>query len=389
MVPRHQQRRDTTNEYAALFVALIGEGPNPLGVVNTSEGKVVRAFHRFTLVDQTGQGRDLTKGRTRDVGAVKISCARQDPNARNCHGYRKFVKRSILEDPARGYLANDTIIIKYTIELVVSSGGALSRNGGLPKPESIKVGAAGRGATAGPRRRTTGASRLSLQARCLQPCTAFTLHPHHPLSRLQVPQPSIGRDLGQLLYSGNGADYTIAVEYTAPAGAEGGGRPGGGDGGLAEGPTSSQMAGGEGAVVKTTNRSDAPRGGGGGGGGGGAEQAQAQASGGSTGGGGGAGGSGGGDETVTLQEEFKVHRMILEARSPYFQGLLGSSMAEAREGRLVIRELLPPVVRAVLHFIYTGARAGGGACLGGRPGLGRVLQAGGKATWLFATRERA
>jgi hypothetical protein len=90
MVP--QPRRDTTNEYAALFVALIGEGPNPQGVVNTNEGKVVRAFHRFTLVDQTGQGRDLTKGRTREAGAVKISCARQDPNARNCHGYRKFVK---------------------------------------------------------------------------------------------------------------------------------------------------------------------------------------------------------------------------------------------------------------------------------------------------------
>jgi hypothetical protein len=85
-------RRDTTNEYAALFVALIGEGPNPQGVVNTNEGKVVRAFHRFTLVDQTNQGRDLTKGRTREAGAVKISCARQDPNARNCHGYRKFVK---------------------------------------------------------------------------------------------------------------------------------------------------------------------------------------------------------------------------------------------------------------------------------------------------------
>jgi hypothetical protein len=89
-------RRDTTNEYAALFVALIGEGPNPQGVVNTNEGKVVRAFHRFTLVDQTGQGRDLTKGRTREAGAVKISCARQDPNARNCHGYRKFVKVSSL-----------------------------------------------------------------------------------------------------------------------------------------------------------------------------------------------------------------------------------------------------------------------------------------------------
>lgn len=102
-------RRDTTNEYAALFVALIGEGPNPQGVVNTNEGKVVRAFHRFTLVDQTGQGRDLTKGRTREAGAVKISCARQDPNARNCHGYRKFVKVragcAVVSAMARGAVA--------------------------------------------------------------------------------------------------------------------------------------------------------------------------------------------------------------------------------------------------------------------------------------------
>jgi hypothetical protein len=183
-----------------------------------------------------------------------------------------------------------------------------------------------------------------------------------------VPPPSIGRDLGQLLYSGNGADYTIAVEYASP---EGGGDGGGGGGsslaggGGGDGPTSSQMAGGAGAVVRTGAAAAAAAAGGGGGG------DEAQASGGSTGGGGGgrdgaregggggggaAGGSGaagGGAPPVMLQEEFKVHRMVLEARSPYFRGLLGSSMAEAREGRLVIRELLPPVVRAVLHFIYT------------------------------------
>ena len=28
----------------------------------------------------------------------------------------------MLEDPTKGFLANDTIIIKYTIELVVSTG---------------------------------------------------------------------------------------------------------------------------------------------------------------------------------------------------------------------------------------------------------------------------
>jgi hypothetical protein len=107
------------NEYCALFVALIGEGKEPQGVINTSEGKVVRAFHRFTLVDQKS-GRDIMKGRQRADGAVKISCARQDPNARNCHGYRKFVKKAVLEDPTRGFLLDDRIVIRYTIELVVS-----------------------------------------------------------------------------------------------------------------------------------------------------------------------------------------------------------------------------------------------------------------------------
>ncbi len=72
----------TGNEYCALFVALIGETESPQGVVSTSEGRVVRAFHRFTLVDQSNRGQDVSKGRRRDQGAVKISCARQDPNAR-------------------------------------------------------------------------------------------------------------------------------------------------------------------------------------------------------------------------------------------------------------------------------------------------------------------
>ena len=112
-------RRNEANEYCALFVALIGEGKDPQGVINTSDGKVVRAFHRFTLVDQKN-GRDIMKGRQRADGAVKISCARQDPNARNCHGYRKFVKKSMLEDPDRGFLLEDRIVIRYTIELVVS-----------------------------------------------------------------------------------------------------------------------------------------------------------------------------------------------------------------------------------------------------------------------------
>ena len=65
---------------------------------------------------------------------MQPACA-QDPNARNCHGYRKFVKRSVLENPANGYLVADTIIIRYTIELVVSTGGALTRAPGPSAPK--------------------------------------------------------------------------------------------------------------------------------------------------------------------------------------------------------------------------------------------------------------
>ncbi len=75
-------------------------------------------------------------------GPHAVAARPQDPNARNCHGYRKFVKRSVLENPSSGYLVADTIIIKYTIELVVSSGGALARAPGvsLPKLPTIQVG---------------------------------------------------------------------------------------------------------------------------------------------------------------------------------------------------------------------------------------------------------
>jgi hypothetical protein len=68
---------------------------------------------------------------------------------------------------------------------------------------------------------------------------------------------------------------------------------------------------------------------------------------------------GGGVQT----EEIKVHRFMLEARSPFFRGMLESNMAEALQGRFVVREVLPPVAKAVLHFIYTGARAAQHTCV--------------------------
>lgn len=51
------------------------------------------------------------------------------------------MKRSVLENLNNGYLVNDTIVIRYTIELVVSTGGALTRQPGpnVPKLPLIQV----------------------------------------------------------------------------------------------------------------------------------------------------------------------------------------------------------------------------------------------------------
>lgn len=58
--------------------------------------------------------------------------------------------------------------------------------------------------------------------------------------------------------------------------------------------------------------------------------------------------------------------MILEARSPFFRGMLESNMAEAVSGQLVVRDIVPEVMKAALHFIYTGE---GGAWVAARRGV--------------------
>ena len=64
---------------------------------------------------------------------------RQDPQARNCHGYRKFVRRSVLEASGSGYLVDDVVVIRYEIELVVTSGGALNKSAKLLPAASANV----------------------------------------------------------------------------------------------------------------------------------------------------------------------------------------------------------------------------------------------------------
>ena len=53
-------------------------------------------------------------------------------------------------------------------------------------------------------------------------------------------------------------------------------------------------------------------------------------------------------------EEFPVHRMILEARSPVFRGMLECSMTESKAGRCVVKDVIKPVLQVLLQFIYTG-----------------------------------
>ena len=62
---------------------------------------------------------------------------------------------------------------------------------------------------------------------------------------------------------------------------------------------------------------------------------------------------------VTLEtkddKEFKAHRNVLSAASPFFSKLLQSDMKENREGIVRFEEISGAVMEDVLEFIYTGS----------------------------------
>jgi hypothetical protein len=126
--------------FASVFVALIGERFNAQGVETLEgEGRVVRVFHSFSLVNQRrpdNKALEHIKGRLRSnpkSTAAKISCAYHIPGSRCWHGYRKFVDHHVLERRDNGFLVNDKIMIKYRMEVVISTLG------NPDKPEPIKV----------------------------------------------------------------------------------------------------------------------------------------------------------------------------------------------------------------------------------------------------------
>ncbi|KAL9950818.1 hypothetical protein ACROYT_G043382 [Oculina patagonica] len=55
------------------------------------------------------------------------------------------------------------------------------------------------------------------------------------------------------------------------------------------------------------------------------------------------------------EKEFKAHRNVLSAASPFFHKLLQSDMKENREGIARFEEILGSVMEDVLEFIYTGS----------------------------------
>lgn len=54
----------------------------------------------------------------------------------NWYGYRRFVKRSIIDDTKSGFVKNDTLIIRYQMDVVISSGGSVPE---LPRVDEDKI----------------------------------------------------------------------------------------------------------------------------------------------------------------------------------------------------------------------------------------------------------
>ena len=67
------------------------------------------------------------------------------------------------------------------------------------------------------------------------------------------------------------------------------------------------------------------------------------------------------DVTLVTKDdkEFKAHRNILSAASPFFCKLLQSDMKENREGIVRFEEISGAVLEDVLEFIYTWRRMAG------------------------------
>ncbi|WIA36439.1 hypothetical protein OEZ86_007748 [Tetradesmus obliquus] len=176
---RRQLFRDKQEQYwyfASVYVVRVGSGKQPQGIQQLFEDGIpfaaVCGYHSLTVVNHCDPERSLTLARdaSHPAGALSIRC-NEDPvsynNRQERWGAGEFMKRSILEDPASGFLHDDTLLIRYRCELLMTHGGALSNTRGSP---------------------------FTAEVLCAPPAT-------------------LSKELEELLYSGRHSDFTICLEH--------------------------------------------------------------------------------------------------------------------------------------------------------------------------------
>jgi len=57
---------------------------------------------------------------------------------------------------------------------------------------------------------------------------------------------------------------------------------------------------------------------------------------------------------VCGDDSFPVHRLVLGARSSYFQGLFKSSLLESETSQVIIKDMASVTLKAVIEYMYTG-----------------------------------
>ena len=59
---------------------------------------------------------------------------------------------------------------------------------------------------------------------------------------------------------------------------------------------------------------------------------------------------------VVAGQEFKAHKIILAASSPYFKAMLATAFDEKDHSKILIQDIVPHCFEMILSFIYTGRR---------------------------------
>ena len=59
---------------------------------------------------------------------------------------------------------------------------------------------------------------------------------------------------------------------------------------------------------------------------------------------------------VVAGQEFKAHKIILAASSPYFKAMLATAFDEKDHSKILIQDIVPHCFEMILAFIYTGRR---------------------------------